>query len=87
MGIIDKITRRAKRAAGDIAGDQYSFRQGVEEERKRRVEQGARRRNREAAGVELSWPRSSTSYLPKRIPPSPLTLPRAPGRVLPSTCP
>jgi uncharacterized protein YjbJ (UPF0337 family) len=34
MGIIDKITGRAKKAAGDISGDPGLRRQGREEERK-----------------------------------------------------
>jgi uncharacterized protein YjbJ (UPF0337 family) len=34
MGIIDKITGRAKQAAGDITGDENLRQQGVNEERK-----------------------------------------------------
>jgi uncharacterized protein YjbJ (UPF0337 family) len=33
-GLIDRITGRAKKAAGDLAGDPALRRQGVEEERK-----------------------------------------------------
>ena len=34
MSIIDKITGRAKKAAGDVAGDSGLRRQGAREERK-----------------------------------------------------
>lgn len=34
MGIMDKITGRAKQAAGDITGDADTKRQGRQEERK-----------------------------------------------------
>ena len=34
MGIIDKLTGRAKKAAGDITGDPSLRREGREEERK-----------------------------------------------------
>jgi uncharacterized protein YjbJ (UPF0337 family) len=34
MSILDKITGRAKKAAGDIAGDRELRRQGRDEERK-----------------------------------------------------
>jgi uncharacterized protein YjbJ (UPF0337 family) len=34
MGILDKITGRAKKAAGDIADDASLRRQGAQEERK-----------------------------------------------------
>ena len=34
MGIMDKITGRAKQAAGDIAGDASTRREGKNEERK-----------------------------------------------------
>jgi uncharacterized protein YjbJ (UPF0337 family) len=34
MGIIDKITGRAKKAAGDLAGDESLHREGEREERK-----------------------------------------------------
>jgi uncharacterized protein YjbJ (UPF0337 family) len=34
MSIVDKITGRAKKAAGDLAGDQSLRRQGAREERK-----------------------------------------------------
>ena len=34
MSIVDKITGRAKKAAGDLAGDQSLHRQGQREERK-----------------------------------------------------
>lgn len=34
MGIMDKITGRAKQAAGDITGDASTKRQGRDEERK-----------------------------------------------------
>jgi len=34
MSLIDKITGRAKKAAGDIAGDSSLHRQGRQEERK-----------------------------------------------------
>jgi len=34
MGIMDKITGRAKKAAGDITGDADTRRQGRDEERK-----------------------------------------------------
>ena len=34
MGIIDKITGRAKKAAGDVTGDAGLRRQGAREERK-----------------------------------------------------
>jgi len=34
MSIIDKITGRAKQAAGDLVGDESTRREGVKEERK-----------------------------------------------------
>ena len=34
MSLIDKITGRAKKAAGDVAGDPSLRREGVKEERK-----------------------------------------------------
>jgi uncharacterized protein YjbJ (UPF0337 family) len=34
MGIMDKITGRAKKAAGDLSGDASLRRQGAKEERK-----------------------------------------------------
>jgi len=34
MGFMDKITGRAKKAAGDLAGDESLRRQGSQEERK-----------------------------------------------------
>ena len=34
MSIIDKITGRAKKAAGDLAGDAWLRREGAREERK-----------------------------------------------------
>ena len=34
MGIMDKVTGRAKKAAGDIAGDASLKREGAKEERK-----------------------------------------------------
>jgi uncharacterized protein YjbJ (UPF0337 family) len=43
MGIIDKITGRAKQAAGDIVGDESLRREGVQEERKGEAKDALRR--------------------------------------------
>ena len=48
MGILDKITGRAKKAAGDVADDASLRRQGSREERKGEKEE-ERDRAREAA--------------------------------------
>jgi uncharacterized protein YjbJ (UPF0337 family) len=39
MSILDKITGRAKKAAGDLAGDSSLHRQGAREERKGEAEE------------------------------------------------
>jgi uncharacterized protein YjbJ (UPF0337 family) len=59
MSIIDKITGRAKQAAGDLLGDEKTRRQGVREERKGEVkdqaetaERNASAKRQEAADLE-----------------------------------
>ena len=59
MGIIDKITGRAKKAAGDLTGDPGLRSQGAREERKgeakdeaEEAELEASRKRREAADLE-----------------------------------
>ncbi len=59
MGITDKITGKAKQAAGDITGDSETRRQGIEEERKGekkeelgRAEERADRKADEVADAE-----------------------------------
>lgn len=59
MSILDKITGRAKKAAGDIAGDPGLRRQGSREERKGKVkeqatkaQQRAEEKSREADELE-----------------------------------
>jgi uncharacterized protein YjbJ (UPF0337 family) len=55
MGLIDKITGRAKKAAGDLAGDTGLRRQGRMEERKGEAEEekerAQERADRKAAEV------------------------------------
>jgi uncharacterized protein YjbJ (UPF0337 family) len=41
MGIFDKVTGRAKKAAGDLTGDAKTRRQGAREERKGEVKEEA----------------------------------------------
>ena len=48
MGIMDKITGRAKKAAGDITGDADTRRQGRDEERKGEAKDEAARKQDEA---------------------------------------
>ena len=48
MGIIDKITGRAKQAAGDIVGDESLRRQGVQEERKGEAKDALKREQAQA---------------------------------------
>ena len=59
MGIIDKITGRAKQAAGDIKGDDALRRRGLAEERKGEAREEladaqdeARRKAEEVAALE-----------------------------------
>jgi uncharacterized protein YjbJ (UPF0337 family) len=59
MSIIDKITGRAKQAAGDLTGDEKTRREGAREERKGQVkdeaeeaEVKASRKRQEAADLE-----------------------------------
>ena len=59
MGITDKITGRAKQAAGDLTGDADTRRQGELEERKAdakdeaaRAEERAERKQAEAADLD-----------------------------------
>ena len=59
MGITDKITGKAKQAAGDLTGDADTRRQGKLEERKAdakdeaaRAEEHAERKDAEAADLE-----------------------------------
>jgi uncharacterized protein YjbJ (UPF0337 family) len=59
MGIIDKITGRAKQAAGDIAGDEELRHRGLAEERKgeareelAQAQEDARRKQEEVADLE-----------------------------------
>jgi uncharacterized protein YjbJ (UPF0337 family) len=59
MSIIDKITGRAKKAAGDIAGDASLHREGRQEERKGeakeelgRTQEKADRKAEEVADLE-----------------------------------
>lgn len=49
MGITDKITGRAKQAAGDLTGDEDTKRQGRREERKGDVKEDAAKAENEAA--------------------------------------
>lgn len=48
MGIMDKITGRAKKAAGDITGDPSMREEGAREERKGEAEQRATESQRHA---------------------------------------
>jgi len=48
MGIGDKISGRAKQAAGDITGDEDTKRQGRDEERKGDVKEDAAKAENEA---------------------------------------
>jgi len=48
MSILDKITGRAKKAAGDITGDPDTRRQGQREERKGEVKEQATEAQRQA---------------------------------------
>jgi uncharacterized protein YjbJ (UPF0337 family) len=48
MSIIDKITGKAKQAAGDVAGDPSLRREGVKEERKGEAKEDLARAEREA---------------------------------------
>lgn len=57
--ILDKVTGRAKQAAGDLLGDEKTRRQGVREERKgdvkdqaQEAEEKASAKRREAADLE-----------------------------------
>lgn len=43
MGIMDKVSGRAKKAAGDLTGDKSTERQGAQEERKGEVKDEAAR--------------------------------------------
>jgi uncharacterized protein YjbJ (UPF0337 family) len=59
MGIMDKVTGRAKKAAGDVAGDRKLRAQGAREERKgeakeeaERAEQSASEKRQEAADLD-----------------------------------
>jgi uncharacterized protein YjbJ (UPF0337 family) len=55
MGIMDKITGRAKQAAGDITGDERLREEGLNEERKGDAKQEAEKADqlrREAAQLE-----------------------------------
>jgi uncharacterized protein YjbJ (UPF0337 family) len=49
MSIIDKITGRAKKAAGDLANDPSLRRQGRQEERKGEAKEELQRAQEEAA--------------------------------------
>lgn len=49
MGITDKISGRVKQAAGDLAGDEDTKRQGRREERKGEVKEDAAQAENEAA--------------------------------------
>ena len=49
MSIIDKITGRAKQAAGDVLGDEKTRRQGVREERKGEAKDEAEAAERKAS--------------------------------------
>jgi uncharacterized protein YjbJ (UPF0337 family) len=49
MSIIDKITGRAKKAAGDLANDPSLRRQGRQEERKGETKEELQRAQEEAA--------------------------------------
>lgn len=48
MGIQDKVTGRAKQAAGDLLGDESMRREGAEEERKGESKQEAAEAQRKA---------------------------------------
>lgn len=48
MGIMDKITGRAKKAAGDVTDDASLRQQGREAERKGEAEEGSARAQEEA---------------------------------------
>jgi uncharacterized protein YjbJ (UPF0337 family) len=56
MSIIDKITGKAKQAAGDVLDDPSTRREGVQEERKgeAKEEQAAAERKAEARRDEVS---------------------------------
>ena len=49
MGLLDKLTGRAKKAAGDLTGDQGLQRQGAREERKGEAKEEAEQAEREAS--------------------------------------
>jgi uncharacterized protein YjbJ (UPF0337 family) len=49
MGITDKISGRVKQAAGDLAGDEDTKRQGRQEERKGEAKEEAAEKENEAA--------------------------------------
>ena len=49
MGITDKISGRVKQAAGDLAGDEDTKRQGRQEERKGEAKEEAAEAENEAA--------------------------------------
>jgi uncharacterized protein YjbJ (UPF0337 family) len=50
VGVTDKVTGRAKQAAGDVAGDEDTRRQGEQEEKKGDVKnEAAQARGREVA--------------------------------------
>jgi uncharacterized protein YjbJ (UPF0337 family) len=59
MGITDKITGRAKKAAGDVTGSEDTRRQGAQEEKKSdvkdeaaREQESADQKSREASRLE-----------------------------------
>lgn len=49
MGIMDKITGRAKQAAGDLSGDASTKREGAREERKGEVKEEAAEQEEQAS--------------------------------------
>ena len=62
MGIIDKLTGRAKQAAGDITGDEKLRQQGVDEERKgeareeaAKAEMRSQKEREKADELRLAW--------------------------------
>jgi uncharacterized protein YjbJ (UPF0337 family) len=61
MGILDKITGRTKKAAGDLAGDKRLRDQGAREERKGKAEDQA-----EEAELRASEKRQEAADLDRR---------------------
>ena len=61
MSIIDKATGRAKKAAGDLAGDSKIRREGAREERK-----GEAKDEAEEAEVEASEKREEAANLERK---------------------